>query len=228
MVLPSIIITAVERRLMLVLGDAHASDPENRDTLLAIYEAVAPDSALQVGDLEYYDLPASTWFVAGNNEDLDVVDALRAGEAPPGVRNVNLLASTAATVEGVRVAGLSGNFAPTKFDSDRRDLEGGRRRHFTHEDVERAVELEDVDIVLTHEAPTGLLSYGYDPGCPHVNRLLESLEPDLCLVGHHHRHCEAEIEGTRVVSLAPIWKRYYTLEVDDLTLESHETEVLEI
>ena len=199
---------------MLVLGDAHGSERDRRETLLELYRTVGPDSVLQLGDLEHYDLPAPTWFVAGNNEDFDVIEALRAGEEPPETGNVHLLASTAATVDGVRVAGLSGNHAPTKYECSRDDLEGDRRRHFTHEDVERAADLDDVDVFLTHEAPNGLLSYGYDPGCEHVNDLLEALSPSLCLVGHHERHREAEIAGTRVVSLAPAWERYYTLEAD--------------
>jgi Icc-related predicted phosphoesterase len=206
---------------MLVLGDAHASDSAKRDALLAAYRAVEPSAALQVGDLQHYDLPAPTWFVAGNDEDLDVIDALRAGETPSGVRNAHLLASTAAEVDGLRVAGLSGNHAPTKYDLTRSELSGDRRRHFTHEDVERAAALEDVDVLLAHEAPTGLLSYGYDPGCEHVNALLRATSPELCLVGHHHRHREADIEGARVVSLAPAWERVYTLDPDGLTLEAH-------
>ncbi|MFD1563300.1 metallophosphoesterase [Haloarchaeobius amylolyticus] len=209
---------------MLVLGDAHASDPDLRETLLECYHTLEPDHVLQVGDLERYDLPAPTWFIAGNNEDFDVIDALRAGESPAEATNVHLLASTAATVDGLRVAGLSGNFAPTKYDLPRDELTGERRRHFTHEDVERAADLEDVDVFLTHEAPTGLLSYGYDPGCEHINGLLEALSPDICLVGHHHRHREAEIAGTRVVSLEPAWERYYTLEPETLTLEGHNHE----
>lgn len=208
---------------MLVLGDAHASEPEKRDALLSTYRALEPAAVLQAGDLQRYDLPAPTWFVAGNNEDLDVIDALRAGEEPPGTRNAHLLASTVAEVEGVRVAGLSGNHAPTRYGLPRSELSGDRRRHFTHEDVERAAALSDVDVLLAHEAPEGLLSYGYDPGCEHVNALLEALSPDLCLVGHHHRHREAEIEGTRVVSLAPAWERVYTLETDDLSLDSRPT-----
>ena len=220
---------------MLVLGDAHADEPERREALRAIYDAVDPEATLQLGDLEWYDLPAPTWFVAGNNEDLDVIDALRAGESPPGVRNAHLLAGTAAEVGarggrcnsaevcGLRVAGLSGNFAPTRYDKPRSELVGDRRRHFTHEDVERVAALGDVDVLMTHEAPTGLLSYGYDPGCEHVDDLLDATSPDLCLVGHHHRHREAELRGVRVVSLAPAWERYYLLDPTDLTLESHET-----
>ncbi|PSQ02923.1 metallophosphoesterase [Halobacteriales archaeon QS_5_70_17] len=206
---------------MLVLGDAHASTPDRRDALLAAYRTAESDVALHVGDAEYYDFPAPTWFVAGNNEDFDVIDALRAGERPDGVRNAHLLASTAADVAGLRVAGLSGNFAPTRYDRPRSDLEGDRRRHFTREDVGRAADLEGVDVLLTHEAPTGLLCYGYDPGCDHVNDLLGALDPELCLVGHHHRHRAAEVEGVRTVSLAPIWERYYTLDPDELALAAH-------
>ncbi|AEH36811.1 metallophosphoesterase family protein [Halopiger xanaduensis] len=207
---------------MLVLGDAHAADPARRETLLELYRRVDPDRVLQVGDLEYYDLPAPTWFIAGNNEDFDVIESMRANERPFGESNVHLLASTAATVDGVRVAGLSGNYAPTKYDQPRSKLAGERRRHFTREDVERARDLENVDVFLTHEAPTGLLSYGYDPGCEHVDDLLEAIDPELCLVGHHHEHRETELGETRVVSLAPAWERYYTLDSETLELEGHD------
>lgn len=208
---------------MLVLGDAHAAEAENRSALMDAYDDADATLALQAGDLEWYDLPVETWFVAGNNEDLDVVDALRNGATRPGVENAYLLASTATELAGVRVAGLSGNFAPTQFDRRRSELAGDRRRHFTREDVERLAAVGEVDVLLTHEAPKGLLSYGYDPGCVHVNRLLDATCPDLCLVGHHHRHREAEIADCRVVSLAPVWERYYTLDPGTLTLDTHET-----
>ena len=210
---------------MLVLGDAHAADPDNRAALSAAYEAADAEAALQVGDIETYDLPIPTWFVGGNNEDFDVVERLRAGETPPDreVRNAHLLAGTAAEVDGLRVAGLSGNHAPTKYELSRSELGGDRRRHFTREDVERTAALEDVDVLLTHEAPHGLLYYGYDLGCEHVDDLLQAVDPDLCLVGHHHRHESAVIDGVRVVSLAPVWEAYYTLDPGDLTLTSHET-----
>ncbi|MFC7080850.1 metallophosphoesterase family protein [Halorussus caseinilyticus] len=167
---------------MLVLGDAHA------------------DAALQTGDL-----PVPTYFVAGNNEDFDAIDALRRGDDPASVtvRNARLLASTAAEVEGLRVAGLSGNYAPTKYDESRADLAGERRRHFVREDVARLKRVEDVDVLLTHEAPHGLIYYGYDAGCERIDELLDALGPDFCLVGHHERHAETTYGDTRVVSLAP-------------------------
>jgi predicted phosphodiesterase len=218
---------------MLVLGDAHAADPENRRRLLAAYDAAGAERALHVGDLEYYDLPVPMWFVAGNNEDFDVIDRLRerggdpTGDDPAaGTRNVSLLASTTAEVDGLTVLGLSGNYAPTKYDSDRAELAGGRRRHFTRGEVERAVERgrdADVDILLTHEGPPGLISFGYDPGSDPIDELIEAVEPDLCLVGHYHRHAEATVAGSRVVSLAPAWESYYDLDPATLALERFET-----
>lgn len=210
---------------MLVLGDAHAAHPARREALLAAYDDSDADVALHVGDLEYYALPIPTYFVAGNNEDLDVIDALRAGETPAGVENAHLLASTVAEVAGLRVAGLSGNFAPTRFEKTRDELLGDRRRHFTREEVERAEALDDVDVLLAHEAPRGLISYGYDAGIDHVTALIEALDPDLCLTGHHHTHAETEVAGVRTVSLAPVWTCYYTLDPDDLTLSVHDAPV---
>ena len=210
--------------MVLVLGDAHAEDPTNRRALLAAYRAADERVALQVGDLGWYDLPRPTWFVAGNNEDFDVIDALRRGDAAlvdPGSRP-RLLASTVAEVAGLRVAGLSGNYGPSRYDRTRADLSGERRRHFTREEVERAAKLDDVDVFLAHGAPHGLLRVGgRDPGVAPIDRLVDALDPELCLVGHHHRHAEATIDDVRVVSLAPVWESYYTLDPGTLALDRH-------
>ncbi|MFB6138441.1 MAG: metallophosphoesterase [Halobacteriaceae archaeon] len=210
---------------MLVLGDAHAATRDRRRSLYAAYRAAAADVAVQAGDLMYYAPPVETYFIGGNNEDFDVVEALRRGVDPgPGVSNVHLLDGAVHDVEGVRVTGVSGNFAPTVFDEPRSVLAGDRRRHFVAADLERAAALEDVDVLVLHEGPVGLpVEEEYEPGCEHVNRLLRALEPELVLVGHHHQHARATIEGCRVVALAPAWERYYTLDPADLVLTAHET-----
>ncbi len=212
---------------MLVLGDAHATTRGRREALLAAYRETSASVAIQVGDLEYYNLPTPTWFIAGNNENFDIIDNLRRGDTTHGysVKHVSLLASTATSIDGLRVGGISGNFAPTQYDKSRHYLEGDRRRHFTHTDVADAAALTDIDVFLVHEAPTGLLSYGYDPGCRHINTLLDSLDPNLCLVGHHHQHTEAEINDVRTVSLAPAWEQYYTLDPTTLELTAYMTPV---
>ncbi|GAA0270484.1 metallophosphoesterase family protein [Halobacterium noricense] len=210
---------------MLVLGDAHASTPDRRQSLFAAYRAADADVALQAGDLMYYDLPIPTHFIGGNNEDFDVVEALRHGRIESDdVSNTHLLHSTAETVDGLRVAGLSGNYAPTQFEKSREQLYDDRRRHFVRDDVERAKQLDDVDIFLAHEAPHGLpVTEEYDVGCKHIDDVLETLEPDLCLVGHHHEHAESEFGPTHVVSLAPAWDSYYELDAESLSLTRHDT-----
>ena len=210
---------------MLVLGDAHADDPANRRALLHAYDAAEESCALQAGDLMYYDLPYRTYFVAGNNEDFDVIDALRRGDRSlTGEDRPQLLASTVAEIEGLRAAGLSGNYAPTRYGKSRDELRGDRRRHFTNEDVERALRLTDIDVFLAHEAPHGLISNAdYEVGNRYVDTIIEELSPALCLVGHHHHHAESTIGETRVVSLAPVWESYYRLDPATLSLVRYET-----
>lgn len=87
--------------------------------------------------------------------------------------------------------------------------------------IGRLAEFENVDVLLTHGAPTGLLYYGYDPGCEYVNDLIGTVQPDLCLLDHHHRHEEADIEGCRFVSLESVWERYYTLDPVESALDIH-------
>ncbi|MFB6071864.1 MAG: metallophosphoesterase [Halobacterium sp.] len=210
---------------MLVLGDAHAATPDRRRALFAAYRDADADVALQAGDLMYYDLPIPTYFVAGNNEDFDVVESLRHGRVESGdVSNAVLLHSTVEDVHGLRVAGLSGNYAPTQFEKPRELLHGDRRRHFVREDVERAKELEDVDVFIAHEAPHGLpVTEEYDVGCKYIDEILQAVEPDLCLVGHHHEDAESTFGETRVRSLAPAWEHYYELDPDTLELARFET-----
>lgn len=206
--------------MVLVLGDVHGDESANRDALARAYDEADCDVAVQVGDLLQYSVPAPTWFIAGNNEDFDVIEAMRTGEPPPeSVENVHLLASDAAEICGLRVAGLSGNYAPTRYEKDRADLTGDRRRHFTQGDVERAKSLNDVDVLLTHEAPHGLIQVGgYDAGCTAIDELVRAIRPDLCLVGHHHRHAESRFGDAKVVSLSPVWEGYYRLDPDSLAL----------
>jgi Icc-related predicted phosphoesterase len=210
---------------MLVLGDAHAADPDNRRALFAAYRDADADVALQLGDLMHYDLPIPTYFIAGNNEDFDIIDALRHGRVESSaVTNAFLLAGEAVEVEGLRIAGLSGNYAPTQFERPRPNLHGERRRHFVREDVEAVKQLDDVDVLLTHEAPHGLpVSESYEVGCDHIDELIEAVQPRLCLVGHHHEHAETTYGDTRVVGIAPVWERYYHLNPTTLELTSYVT-----
>ncbi|MFB6199202.1 MAG: metallophosphoesterase, partial [Halobacteriaceae archaeon] len=157
------------------MGDAHANRPENRRALFAAYRASNADVALQTGDLEYYRLPMKTYFIGGNNEDFDIIESLRHGRIRSSkVKNAKLLHSTARTIQGCRIAGISGNYAPTCFDMSRSNLKGERRRHFVKSDVERAKSLSNVDVFLAHEAPHGTpVEEEYDVGNKYIDEILK-------------------------------------------------------
>lgn len=207
---------------MLVLGDAHASNRENQEFLARAYSDTNEEYALQVGDLLCYTLPQPTWFIAGNNEDFDRLEPARTATEPRDVgENSFLLNGNIANITGLTITGLSGNYAPTQFERQRTALVGERRRHFTHEDIERLLDLKGtaIDILLTHEAPHNLItSKNYNVGCPHIDTLIEELRPNLCLVGHHHEHAEHRISETKVISLAPVWEGFYILSEESLSL----------
>jgi Icc-related predicted phosphoesterase len=209
--------------MITVLGDAHADEPENREALFAAYEAAGAPVALQLGDLLHYEVPTPTYFVAGNNEDFDVIDALRVGDNSDvdGVENLILVASRTLEIGDLKIAGLSGNYAPTRYENSREELTGERRRHFVRSEVEAATGLHDVDVFLAHEAPHGVLRTDrYDVGCRPMDRILSELEPELCLVGHHHRHAEGSFGPTRVVCVDGVWDSYYALDPVTLELET--------
>lgn len=211
---------------MLVLGNAHAPDLDVGRVLAATCRAADADVALQTGGLGYYDLPVPTYFAAGEAEDPDVVSALRLGRVQsPSVSNVHLLASRAVELDGLRVGGLSGTYSEAHYQRPRARLHREHRRHFTRDEVERAKDL-DVDVFLTHEPPAGV--FDSDPpgraieGCRKVNEILAATRPSVCLVGGIGRHAEEQVGDTTLVSLAPVWQHYYTLDAEKLTVARHE------
>lgn len=211
---------------MLVLGNAHAPDLEIGRVLAATCRAADADVALQAGDLGHYDLPVTTYFTAGETEDLEVIDALRLGRVQsPSVSNVHLLASQAVEVDGLTIGGLSGTYSETHYRRPRARLYQEHRRHFTHDEVERAKDL-DVDVFLTFEPPVGVfdpdVSEGGVEGCQEVNEILAAIRPSVCLVGGVASHAREQVGETTLVSLAPVWEHYYTLDTETLTIARHE------
>jgi Icc-related predicted phosphoesterase len=180
---------------------------------------------LCVGDVadeqgRYEPLPAPLHFIKGNNEGFDV---LADANLPA---NLNFLPNaTLRTLEGVRVAGLGGTFAPSWFDTPAAELPHPRkgtqkateladkRRHFVREEVEACKALEGIDVILTHEAPRPYFvgqrgGRGNDAGKTPVNEVLAAVKPRLHVFGHHHRFTERDGQGVRSVGLDVVSKSY--------------------
>lgn len=158
------------------------------------------------------------YFIKGNNEEFDVIARLVAGESLGEqlhfVPNGRLL-----EIDGVRVAGLGGTFAPTWYESAPGDLpfparparpgsravRDDKRRHFVRAEVEACRALRDVDVFLSHEAPrpywAGTGPRRNDAGKTPVNEVLAAMKPRLHLFGHHHRFTESNRAGVPSIGL---------------------------
>jgi Icc-related predicted phosphoesterase len=183
---------------------------------------------LCVGDVadaqgNYESLPAPLYWIKGNNEHFD---RLARAEAAPYEYIPN---GQQTVIEGLRVAGLGGTFAPTMYEVAPRDLPhpkkstakatelADRRRHFVREEVERCKAMTGVDVFLSHEAPVPFRVGTVQAGKRPINEVLAAMKPRLHLFGHHHRFQELTAEGARSVCLDPVGASY--LLIDRKTLE---------
>jgi Icc-related predicted phosphoesterase len=182
------------------------------------------DVADAAGHYEPFDAP--TYWIQGNNENFD---RLAASDLPA---NLHFIPNgTLTVVEGLRVAGLGGTYAPTMYDVAPAELPhpkkgtakatelADRRRHFVRSQVEACKQMTGVDILLTHEAPRPFRVKGIDAGKTPINELLAAMKPRLHLFGHHHRLAEAEVQGVKSVCLDLVGHSY--LLVEPATLRYH-------
>jgi Icc-related predicted phosphoesterase len=184
---------------------------------------------LCVGDVadadgRYEPVPARLYWIKGNNEDFD---AIADGAFPA---NLHFLPNARLeTIDGLRVAGLGGTYAPTWYETLAAELphpkkrtaqataQADKRRHFVREEVEACKALRDVDVLLTHEAPRPFKVGPIEAGKAAVNEVLAAMKPRLHLFGHHHRFSEQEGRGVKSVGMDLVAKSY--LLIDGATLE---------
>lgn len=141
-------------------------------------------------------------FVGGNNEDFEALfDLSEGGELAPNVRYLGRVG--AVKLAGLQVGFLSGIHAPRFLEAPRvrpRSLETAKHEgYFRREELDRALALKHLDLLLTHEWPRGLLPprpKGSPPvpgmpspwvGNPLARALVERVRPKWLLCGHSHR-----------------------------------------
>jgi hypothetical protein len=184
---------------------------------------------LCVGDLaddegRYEPLPRPLHWIKGNNENFDLIAA---GDLPG---NLHYLPNgEARDLEGLRVAGLGGTFAPTMYEVAAAALPhpkkstaratglADRRRHFVREEVHRCRAMTGVDVFLSHEAPVPFRVGRVQAGKKAINDVLAAMRPRLHLFGHHHRFVAGEAEGVPSVCLDGVGTSY--LLIDRKTLD---------
>src|SRR5688572_14634770 len=200
------------------LGDIHGDFESAR---LAMARHTEVPFWLCVGDVadehgRYEPLPAPLYWIKGNNENFDTIAAGAFPENLHFIPNGQLI-----ELDGLRIAGLGGTFAPTMYEVAAKDLpplKNDRRRHFVREEVIRCQAMRDVDIFLSHEAPRPFRVHrGNDAGKTPINEILSAMQPRLHLFGHHHTFAEGCLGGIRSVCLELVGSSY--LLIDAKTLE---------
>jgi predicted phosphodiesterase len=208
------------------LGDIHG-DFRSARRIMELHDDVP--FWVCVGDLaddqgRYEPVPRPLHWIKGNNEDFDLIAS---GDFPENLRHVPNAALV--TLEGVRVAGLGGTFAPTWYETPAADLPhpkkgsakatelADKRRHFVMAEVAACAAMRAVDLLLTHEAPRPFRIGRVDAGKTPINEVLAAMRPRLHLFGHHHRFSEQERQGVRSVGLDLVSRSY--LLIDQGTME---------
>ena len=153
--------------------------------------------------------PRRTLFIKGNHEDFVWLDAQPTSEVLPGLHYLrNGTAREIASGEEVlRVGGIGGCHGPSNFDRPSRSLQGYQKRHYTRDEIAALGAHADLDIVLTHDAPAGVVFERHRRGAGFVSEatgldeLLARTRPRICFFGHHHTRLDAEVAGVRCLGL---------------------------
>lgn len=224
-----------------VLGDVHGNF-RALDIILGRH----PDIPfwLCVGDLASadgsYPRPASPiYWIKGNNESFDRIEAFRAGSEL--VPNLHYIANgTVVRVGPIAVAGVGGTFAPTWYETPAGALpvrkNDDKRRHFVREEVEAARAAGQADVLLTHEGPTPFWvelpsstapskRWRRDVGKAPITELADALQPRLHCFGHHHVHAAFTRAGVPTVCVDRVNRSYLLVDAATFAWQLQPTEV---
>jgi Icc-related predicted phosphoesterase len=222
-----------------VVGDVHG----NFTALAHILERHADIPFwLCVGDLASasgsYPAPtAPLYWIKGNNEAFDRVDALRDGTET--IATLHYIANgTCLQVCPLTVAGLGGTFAPTWYETSPAELprnpKNDKRRHFVREEVDACKALGPVDVLLTHEAPQPFWvtlpsataptkTWRRDVGKAAIAEVADALRPRLHCFGHHHLSAAFERDGIPTVCVDRVNRGYLLVDSTSFSWEVHAT-----
>ncbi|MBN8231781.1 metallophosphoesterase [Corallococcus macrosporus] len=185
-------------------------EPHRDDADLATM--AAPAKYKQLGDFPVYHrrqmrFPWPVYFIGGNHEPYGFLDANapHGFELTPGCHYLGRVGQV--ELRGLRVAGLSGIHREDAFQAARPSVSDSRASahkafaYFNEEDVDRAMALRNVDVLLLHDWPSGLSpaedaeafehqrrSVSHDTvGNEYARMLVQALRPRWVLCGHMHR-----------------------------------------
>ncbi|MFC1896529.1 metallophosphoesterase [Thermodesulfobacteriota bacterium] len=204
---------------ILVLGDIHGYtgtlDIPTIEVAVDIVNQTDADFVLQVGDMGgYRHFSKPVYWIFGNNDALSMMKP--AGLAAAASKNLfNVRTGEIVTFsdgeEQIRISGMNGAYDPLYIEYDREKLQD--LGYFTESDVEKCLQLENIDIFLVHGCPSGLdLGREPDHAVPFIRAILDAVKPRYMFCGHGHFFKKAVHDGCQIYSLDLASKEYYVLD----------------
>jgi predicted phosphohydrolase len=147
-------------------------------------------------------------FIKGNHEDFVWLDDYPRGEVLPGLfylKNGHVLELQEGD-ENLRVGGIGGCFGPSDFERQSESLQGNAKRHYTRDEVNALAAAQSLDILLTHDAPAGVVFEQHRRGryiseAIGLDELLIRARPRVCIFGHHHSRVSSTVAGVPCIGL---------------------------
>ena len=213
--------------MILMIGDVHG----DFDSLLELEKQYKfCNCAIQVGDLSFYKnlpsahadgkflkhlpstgypviinnpnlqkLPIKTYFIKGNHDDYD---------CPNGLEQYNIfyLKNGTHILNGKVIAVLGGIYSPKKFLENPSNLKGRSRRFFTKLEIE-SLKTSAIRpyVLVTHQAASmALPKIKLHEGIAILDELLQTINPELYIYGHHHINYTCNINKISIVGLGAL------------------------
>src|SRR3989338_2486074 len=186
-----------------VLGDIHGDFSTVSDIMKANsnikYWLCTGDVADK--NLDYFSPPLQLYWINGNHEDFEKINQIDRGLLK--IPNLfHIPNAKAIKINGISILGLGGNYSPKYYDVERKNLPKGRERHYTKNEVEKCTHIHNIDILITHEAPSPHLKFGKDVGRKEITRIIEKTNPKFHIFCHHHNFGVHEIiKGIKSICL---------------------------
>lgn len=200
---------------LLVLGDIHGK--WKKVGLIIEREVKTNGFALSTGDLCTYDFNAFKgrllYFCQGNHENPEMIKKLQ-GQKCPFI--AMLPGQVYSPKNSLRIVALPGVYSPHFFNKK------GPLKYYSKNDLESLLQIKNpVDILITHEAPTGvgIVKNGSELGNPHINLLIDSLHPKIAIFGHHHHFFYGIYNGTHLVGTDMPHRSYILIDMSTLSIQ---------
>ncbi len=155
-------------------------------------------------------VPVKTYFINGNNEDFNFLDAVKLSGDLEVLKDLFYIPNgTVHKIKSLIVAGVGGKYDPEHFGSLK-----ANRYYTKHEvnnlinycDVNRGDPDKQIDIFISHDAPEGVLiedndKNRYYPESVGLRKLVLKIMPRLVFFGHHHGICSSNVDKIPVYGL---------------------------